>query len=392
MKENLLIIGNGFDLECGLKSSYGDFFKKRISKEIIDSFTEIYDIFIDNRRGSFVSIFFSNELPRQMKGEQFRGYIHPDDYKIIKKANLTFWDFIFLTKGMSNTSDWHNVEDNIRLFLSNEVNSVTDYLNIGMPDKSVEFGEKHRIRFCCIMAFTFLEENRYKKSNDIYDFLYKELKIFEEDFTEYLKEEFQLSRSIYDIKFPALMRAILDLDLDDKPSDNYSILSFNYTRYEKIAGEVSNIHGTLRDRNIIFGIDQKSIRSDAPEYRFTKTFRKLTQVEKSNNEVTISGKDILRNIFFYGHSLSELDYSYFQSIFDYYDIYSSEIKLIFCCTHFDENKTEEEILQAQTLAASKLIETYGASMGKEREQHGKNLLHKLMLEDRVDVRILKPTY
>ncbi|WP_429947951.1 AbiH family protein [Enterococcus sp. DIV1297f] len=392
MKENLVIIGNGFDLECSLKSSYGDFFKNRISTELMDLFNEVYKIYLDNKHIEFVSIFFSSEIPLQIQGEQFKAYIHQDQYQKLRKANLTFWDLVFLTMGMSANSYWHNVEDNIRLFLDKEIDRNTNYSTIGMKDTSNEIRVNHNIRFCCILAFALLEEDRYKKSIDIYDFLYKELRIFEKDFTEYLMQEFQVRLPIYTIKFPELMQAILGPDSTDYLNDNYSILSFNYTRYYRIGGEISNIHGTLQDENIIFGIDQKSIRSDTPEYRFTKTFRKLTQVNKSKNEVTISGKDKLKKIFFYGHSLSELDYSYFQSIFDYYDIYSSEVKLIFCCTHFDKNRTKEEILQAQTLAASKLIETYGSSMGKEREQHGKNLLHKLMLEDRVDVRIIRPTY
>jgi len=37
----------------------------------------------------------------------------------------------------------------------------------------------------------------------------------------------------------------------------------------------------------------------------------------------------LGTINFFGHSLSKADYSYFQAIFDLYNIYSSEINLIF---------------------------------------------------------------
>lgn len=392
MNSNLIVIGNGFDLECGLKSTYGDFFKKRISDDLRQCFYRIHRIFIDNKNESFASINFSNKQLKQVKVMNFRGLMFPEDFKSMRKADLTFWDFAFLSIGMSPDANWHDVEENIRFFLSNEVKSKTNYSEIGLKNKVLGYGEESKIRLCCILAYAFFDEDRYKNSKDIYDFLYKELRLFEEKFTEYLWTEYNRSESVYNEKFPILIQTILNSNSDNNSNGDYSILSFNYTRHENVADRITNIHGTLQDKNIIFGIDQKTVLSARPEYRFTKTFRKMTQVNKSNSPVTITGKDKLNNIFFYGHSLSELDYSYFQSIFDYYDIYSSGIKLIFCCTHFDESKSEEEILQIQTLRASKMIETYGFSMGKEREQHGKNLLHKLMLEGRVDVTIINPNY
>ena len=32
-KKQLIILGNGFDLACGLKSSYNDFFEQRFEKQ-----------------------------------------------------------------------------------------------------------------------------------------------------------------------------------------------------------------------------------------------------------------------------------------------------------------------------------------------------------------------
>ena len=47
---------------------------------------------------------------------------------------------------------------------------------------------------------------------------------------------------------------------------------------------------------------------------------------------------------FYGHSLARADYSYFQYIFDMYDLYNSNIKLIFTIQKF-EGRTVEEVRQ-----------------------------------------------
>lgn len=391
MEENLVIIGNGFDLECGLKSSYSDFFNTRISKQVMESFYEIYEQFVSNKDEDFYSIYFVGSDEPNYSVYTLRDFLMDDQIDVVTEAKLTIWDLVFLFIGKSTELNWHNIEENIRLFLSHDIYEGTDYSHIGLSKGEWE-GESSRIRFLCILSHELFDGTRYIGTKDIYDFLYRELRIFEESFVEYMINEVTKKKNIYDLKVNTLLQTILDPHYPDTNGCEFSVISFNYTRHLCMRGKITNIHGTLMDRNIIFGIDQKDVKSESAEYRFTKTFRKLTQVKRSQEAVTISGKETIRNIFFYGHSLSELDYSYFQSIFDYYDIYHSEITLVFCCTHFDTSKTVEEILQDQTIAASQLIESYGGTMGKEREHHGKNLLHKLMLEGRVDVRIIRPIY
>ena len=77
---------------------------------------------------------------------------------------------------------------------------------------------------------------------------------------------------------------------------------------------------------------------------------------------------------FYGHSLSAADYSYFQSIFDYYNLYSnSNISLNFYYSERHE----------QTDAIYRLINIYGKSLSNKEQ--GKNLIHKLLLENRLNI-------
>ncbi len=55
-------------------------------------------------------------------------------------------------------------------------------------------------------------------------------------------------------------------------------LSFNYT--EPINSpyfNITNVHGTLKSRRIIFGIDQTKVNPLEEIYRFTKTFRQMTE-------------------------------------------------------------------------------------------------------------------
>ncbi|MDR1138815.1 MAG: hypothetical protein LBK70_02950 [Clostridiales bacterium] len=101
----------------------------------------------------------------------------------------------------------------------------------------------------------------------------------------------------------------------------------------------------------------------------------------------------------FGHSLNPADYSYFQSIFDYYNIYNSDTRLVFCynswrnspkithenngmnisCNTCKYENAEKEMIDA----VYKLIHTYGTTLSNK--DNGKNLLHKLLLERRLSV-------
>lgn len=172
--------------------------------------------------------------------------------------------------------------------------------------------------------------------------------------------------------------------------DNTFILNFNYTALFDILEVESpcyynNVHGKLCDdicangcdkSNIIFGIDDNLIQSQgaSSELRlFSKTYRKMLSADKYLTVLPPNENKPIA-IKFYGHSLSEADYSYFQSIFDYYDLYgNSNVSLNFYYSKGFENYD----------AVYKLISEYGKSL-TNREQ-GKNLIHKLLLENRLNI-------
>jgi hypothetical protein len=79
-----------------------------------------------------------------------------------------------------------------------------------------------------------------------------------------------------------------------------------------------NLHGNIIDNNIIFGIDETANVAKGAEI-FKKTYRKLflTGLQYDLPETC-------DYILFFGHSLAKADYSYFQSIFDLYDIYGGK--------------------------------------------------------------------
>ena len=169
-----------------------------------------------------------------------------------------------------------------------------------------------------------------------------------------------------------------------------NILSFNYTALFDILEVKSpclynNVHGKLcthpcaencTDCNIIFGIDDTVIQSqdeDSGLYKFSKTYRKMLN---SNAETHIlpSKDNQLIEIKFYGHSLNVADYSYFQSIFDYYNLYeNNNVSLIFYYSKGYE----------QTDKIYQLINTYGKTLSNKDQ--GKNSTHKLLLENRLKI-------
>lgn len=172
----------------------------------------------------------------------------------------------------------------------------------------------------------------------------------------------------------------------DTIKDNSRILSFNYTDPFNNRAEgrrdlkeeilVRNIHGYLfKNGEIVIGIDSSDLNSDSAFYKFTKTFRimSFTQYDAPLAVKTLSKS--IKKIIFYGHSFSKSDYSYFQSIFDFYDIYNSNIRLIFEYSSYRNMDLNQEYMKT-----SKLLNQYGNTFHNEK---GKNLMHKLLLEDRI---------
>ena len=104
-----------------------------------------------------------------------------------------------------------------------------------------------------------------------------------------------------------------------------------------------------------------------------------TNISKDNGD-EILPKGNVSEIAFFGHSLSKLDYSYFQTLFDFYDLYSSNIKLAFYYKVYSGTSSLDMELDLST-RISKLIEAYGESI--ENEKKSDNLMHKLLLEKRL---------
>lgn len=162
MSSNLIILGNGFDLKCGVKSTFKDFFDNRISKDVelqLDSFYKSIDL-----RNSYVSISFNEE-------DEYNGVIFPDErYNLITDANLTFWDLLFVAnKNLKTMRYWHNVEQNM-LNILKEIDLAKNYSNIGYHMTNGLAGIRRELKSsiqkslikCSILAYYVIPKERYR--------------------------------------------------------------------------------------------------------------------------------------------------------------------------------------------------------------------------------------
>lgn len=398
----LLILGNGFDLHCGLKSRYKDFFRS----EILDTYTEYcgYPKMKAACKGFWEGLLF--------------GYYNADgdkDYKwcdvesIIQK---TLWAIVFgkrLNNGLCKIAMDKAIS---------RVNGV-DYSNINDPI------EKYIYEYCVKFFMEFAKQSTVLYEEKLYKLLkqlLKELHNFERRFCNYLSNNIRnfqgkgLNNSYIINAINSLVKltnfteysysdiwqivvrpenSFKYLKRGNKLSNEFSglkntyILSFNYTALFDILlvdcpCNYNNVHGKLCNRDcglcdsssVIFGIDDTLIQAKGNDNSalriFSKTYRKM--LDTAVPAKILPENDVPITIKFYGHSLSEADYSYFQSIFDYYNIYgNNNVDLIFYYSKGYE----------QTDAIYRLINMYGKTLNNQEQ--GKNLIHKLLLENRLKI-------
>jgi len=384
--DNLLIIGNGFDLKCGLKSSYNDFFNSNIiagNQDLVNLFLQSINRVFANSTTDFDR---TNEVQLQIYRTNYEFFLK-EIATLTSDSSFSFWNLVFRETTTKN-SDWNNIEKRIEEIVCNNKDVITNINKIILYYEMLHTMNYHDIipidlnkiqKQNFILALYVYIKNIEKKN--IYLFLLDELKKFEGQFLDYLTYEVNHTNKYQD-RIAGLLKKIYR----ENPSIIKSnVINFNYTTIQdkpNINIE-SNVHGDLDKRNIIFGIDLSNLTHEKGAFFFTKTYRKMHAFEdvkiESFKDQAILDKDI-NNITFFGHSLNESDYSYFQSIFDYYEIYSSNISLVFYYSIYDPEKTKE-IKESYTNAVINLVNTYGKTMANRF--HGENFLHKLLLENRI---------
>jgi hypothetical protein len=376
----LIIIGNGFDLECGLPSKFKNFYKPRF-----DCFVQSFNKVVESGYGEWG--------------------------KHLYNQGLTVWDII-LSNDMH--SPWCDIEKAVGRWVApnigghgeNSTDHISEILEFFSRDTSpnVIFRETLRHGFrntyfdaACYMYDTVedFHNNQIDRDGVLY-YLRKELKRLESEFASYLHKAIE-EEVEYVSRSTELMRSLHSYILPDQDDFDVetTILSFNYTTpFGKFVQQdstlVVNVHGSL-DNEIIFGIDGKECMDDKTALPFTKTYRlmstKTEPIEGLVYAATPGAQNSSTDVFkFYGHSLGEADYSYFQALFDSVDLYGGHTSLVFfyrprgggCAGTSDE--------YAKVSMVNKVIEllnVYGTTM--DNKDHGKNIAHKLMLEGRLSI-------
>lgn len=331
------IIGNGYDLSCGYNTSFKDYLDY-ISNTIKDNDYYTLDFI------TFVHYIY-------------RKYNNDND---IIKLSL-------------NDNNWADIEKNI-LDIENRrlVEEVQNKLNsIPVNVKSYGFDIE------CTLSYETDFSNRDKDLLNYVRIHYPKI----------IPQNFNLLGEInkFELAFKNYLKTIIATDNaeNEKSKEIFNklvsgfrsgiVFNFNYTHtIDNISNknfEIRHVHGVIDDE-IIIGVDLANVKT---RKEISKTHRLLNLKKNTNYDVIPSNP---KEIVFYGHSLNEQDYSYFQSIFDHVNLYNSSVRLTFYYSEFDG-----EEFSRQKERVIKLIEVYGNTL--DNKDHGKNLLHKLLLEERI---------
>lgn len=386
-RNKLVIIGNGFDMRYGLKSSYDDFFNSRKIKGLKKKFLFKWE-YVQGR---------------WQKKEAYLCAI--ESGKKYGKENL-FLSYLFC-KSVEKNSNWSDVEQKIGGYLES-------FVGTGFPKgvqeiyKDFIYTNKKELKLKTEVQIKGVAENpRYPITRDDFnyteylDVLFEELKRFEELFRVYLSDELE-RLSITREKRLDFAKFFISDSTRSYPYREINFLSFNYTNIfselintplSKSEIKLHNIHGSLENKDIIFGIDQGMKFYNIQDYelpsilsRFSKTARLLNNSSDVYHQENILPSDETGlKIQVFGHSLADADYSYFQAIFDYYNIYENRnVQLEFCYSQF--TNCPQDLKSRYMRSVYTLIQIYGNTM--DNKDKGANLLHKLLIERRITIKEL----
>lgn len=335
------MIGNGFDLFCGLKTKYSDFFDKASIDDIKN---------------------WCEELKRNKRFLEYLDYSisnHEDFAPTIKLSErITIWDLFFylVSKKKKEEILWCDVEDEIRKSLRTQ--GKNKYVKSVLWDNVLEIiftfiyerGNYLDYTYEELLCASFLKNKFSKKLDELmfYNYLLKELKKFEKRFGEYVKKQME------DEKYKNNVKKTIEKLVSIKRNNQLSIYSFNYTCFFPKEFFVNNINGVLKEP--IFGIDSSSINNIDEKYIFTMTYRRMEYSLKNN---IIKEEAPFENIVIFGHSLNEQDYNYFFPLFNRLKITEQEFKgkIVFAYYIYDESK-KHEIEQKLMINVSRMFERY----------------------------------
>lgn len=398
----LFVIGNGFDINCELKSKYENFFNHR-KMNLGEKFSEEYDD-IKKKEEKPISlwdvILYHVQYENQENEEKIESKRWNDIEEVITEILVSMYRMLSENRLGSNVSEKKGMtsEKYVNLLISYESeNPIPTVIkeSLRFIFKQYKIFEKFTEY---VGGVTPIDEEGVRKleniKTELFDNLYKELRIYEAIFCKYLNSEVE-GHTEYANNAQNLFDSISNIaEVPVKDRRGSRVISFNYTSecnsINYLKNNVRNIHGELEENNTIFGVDMTRVQDYEALHKFTKTYRILEKTvhlqqltgevktinPKSSKKMTLYG---IQKIVFYGHSLGANDYSYFLSIFDAVNLYGSTVELVFCYSNYKDGVKDETLKQV-----SALINKYATVI--ESEAKGNNLLHKLLVENRISIR------
>lgn len=372
-----LVIGNGFDLYCALKTKYSDYFlhnasKNKILKQWIIDFASNVRSYAD----------FVNKTK-----ERSTLWV---DFEYSKEAN--FWDIFFFIISYEETEienrTWYDIEVIMESWLHNKYergysnnHSFDDVYEILKANKSTE-NVDNDLLYLAAFCYKFNGEKEFKDKKEFYNFLLCELKKFEANFGKYIysQQYNDCNRSfgiIYgNVSFFNASKKLINSLCN--VNNLVSIDSFNYGDVDKdFMPKLHHINGDIASP--IFGIDSNAFSASDDRYIFSKTNRRM-QLDFYNQNISERLK--CDNLVIFGSSLSNSDFSYFFSVFDDMRILdeNKNCRIIFAYNIYDiKRKIEIEETILRNIAI--LFQEYSSYRGLSEQKN--RVLDYLILQGKV---------
>lgn len=333
LNNNLLIIGNGFDLEHDLKTHYTDFFDT-----------------INNNVSSKNEIILNNNK------------------YLIKDNNLLLYLIKEYKQNKLQGNNWIDIETELKKIISLieeiNINNFIDNMSYYSGDeyttiKKIQSKSSYYFKNC---LFPFIiGNNYYKYINEHYNI---SIKILEKDLNELtnMLRDYLLEQDISNL---TKTKDISDIDYKIT-----HVLSFNHTdTFRKIYSDIDDdkidfIHGSLNKNNLVLGINETLTEDTANKIVDTVYFKKYFQrIYKKTDYKYVSWLDPtdyknyadFDTVYIHGHSLDESDKEILEKIINsVLKKYTPTVKIFY----YDEKHYRQEVTNLIKILGKDVFQKY----------------------------------
>lgn len=373
MANTLLVLGNGFDLNCGLESSFSQYMNSQYYKPFLDRIHRAYNYVLNCLIGYGTRAL--DERPYNM---------------ILEDKELSFWDFYFAIPHLSKVADirlWHDFETKLFELVNSGKNRRGEFQSI--LTMSWDKSDINRLSAPDHICFTvqriilndYMSCRKMDKGDHVLVLL-NDLKHFERKFGAYISLQQKDNRE-YNKRAVSLIDELLGKDSSGIRHTLSYINTFNYTNIKEVGFKnrtrtdyaVWHVNGDTT--NPIFGIDiSEQEPADSKWYSFTKTYRRL-ELEGNDEYYPTSKKN--NRVVVYGHSLTKQDYSFFYALFNRLNLgdehrLQNGTSIRFAYSAY-EGKTADEARHDTIESVLRLLQGYSRDILDEKTFHLMDILH-----------------